>query len=448
MHPSTTARPRAPGLAAALALLLPAAVPAQNISPETPLRLDYRLGFGIEHNDNILRTLDAAQSETLLLPRLAFALASDSERLSLQAAGDLEFRSYQNNSFDNELNTRLGLRGSFNILPQRLSWVFEDYLGLQPVDASAVDRPDNRQRTNVLVTGPTLSLRPSANSRLLGELRYVDSWAEETADFNSERISLAVRGLRQTSPRMSLSANLEYGDVEFDRADSRGQPYRRTDAYGRIDRRGARSEWSLDLGGSRIAPDTGDSLSGLLARARLAFEPTESSRIEARLSRQFADAVQDLVFAAPRLEDFDQPISLPSLRTSFLSADLYRGIDASVGYVRDSAVGFLRADAYSRELDYLENDTLDQEVRGAVLGASRQLRSNLALSGFVGVDWRNYRFDGREDRESSAGLALRWQWLRNLGLDVGYSHNRRDSDVATQVFRENRVSLTLTYTRR
>jgi hypothetical protein len=236
MHPSITATPRA--LAATLALLLPAAVAAQNISPETPLRLEYRLGFGIEHSDNILRTPDAAQSETLLMPRLAFALASDSERLSLQAVGDLDFRSYQNNSFDSELNTRLGLRGSFNILPQRLSWVFEDYLGLQPVDALAVDRPDNRQRTNVLVTGPNLSLRPSANSRLLGELRYVDSWAEETADFNSERVSLALRGLRQTSPRMSLSANLEYGDVEFDRADSRGVPYRRTDAYGRIDRRG------------------------------------------------------------------------------------------------------------------------------------------------------------------------------------------------------------------
>ena len=82
-----------------------------------------------------------------------------------------------------------------------------------------------------------------------------------------------------------------------------------------------------------------------------------------------------------------------------------------------------------------------------MLGASRQLRSNLALSGFVGVDWRDYSFDGREDREASAGLALRWQWLRNLGVDFGYSHNRRDSDVATQTYRENRVSLTLTYTR-
>jgi len=415
---------------------------------ERPLRLDYRLGFRAEHSDNIRRTESDRISDTVLAPNLAFVLDSDSTRLLLQAAGDAEYRTYRDDSFANELYARVGLRADWRILPERLSWAVEDYLGRQPINALAIDVPDNQQRTNIFATGPTLALRPSPTTRVLTELRYLDSYAEETADFNSQRVSLAVRALWQQNATSSLAGNVEFADVDFDREGSTIDPYQRLDAYARIDRRGARIEWSADVGGSRIDFDgpEGDR-SGPLLRLRYAHALNDITRLELTGARSFSDAVEDLVFSAPRLEDFDLPVGLPRLRGSFLTADPYRETGVAAALSRAGARLFLRADAYWRDQEYLLSTDLDQEVRGLRVALSRPLRSNLALAGFAGIDRRDYTSINREDRESVLGLRLDWQVATNLELEFGIARDRRDSSAAGEDYRDNRVFVGVIYNR-
>lgn len=448
--PPRTAKRRVLALALGLAAasLLPSAGAQQAASaPLEGARLDYRLGLRIEHSDNITRVAEAAVTDTVLAPNLAFSLSSEGERLSLRATGDAEYLSYRDDSFASELNLRAGLQGNLRLLPERLSWAFEDYVGRQPIDAFAVDRPDNQQRTNVFATGPTLSLRPSPTSRVLAELRYLDSWAEETAEFNSERLSFALRALWQRSATSSLSAHAETSDAEFERGGGVLDGFRRNDAYVRYDRRGAAIEWSADVGGSRIDFDGGGDDSAALLRLRYAQALTDSSRLELRAQRQFSDAVADLAFSAPRIEDFDLPIGLPGLRGGFLSPEPFLETGASLGFSRRSPRLFLRAEAYAREQDYLLGPELDQDGRGLRLALSRPLRSALALGAYASLDRRGYDALDRVDRETSLGLQLDWRILANLDLSLGLLRARRDSSAAGQDFTDNRVLLGLVYRR-
>lgn len=432
-------------LATALAL---ACLPLQaQVAGERPLRLDYRLGLGIEHSDNIRRTPAEPISETVLLPNLAFALSGDGERFSVQAAGDAEFRDYRDGAFDSELRTRMGLSAAWRILPERLSWSFEDYLGRQPIDAFAIDRPDNQQRTNVLVTGPTLSLRPDPRTRVLAELRYVDSWAQRTREFNSDRWNLALRGLRQFSTTHAGSAHLEYSDTRFERTSATVQSFERLDGFLRWDRRAARTELSIDVGASRIDFEDAESRDGSLLRLNARWLPDEAQSVELSAARQYSDAVADLIGAAPRLEDFELPVGLPSLRSTFLNPDVYRDTRFGIGHTRRGARLFSRIDAYWRDQDYARSDALDQKVRGASLGLSRPLRETLSLNLYASIDRREYQLDAREDQDSLVGLALRWQWLRNLEVEFGASRARRSSDLASQAFEENRYFLGILYRR-
>lgn len=430
-----------------IALATPAIVTAQEGSGERPLRLDYRLGFGIEHSDNIRRTAVDPISETVLLPSLAFALSGEGDRFSLQAAGDAEFRDYRDAGFDSELRTRLGLSAAWRILPERLAWTFEDYLGRQPIDGFAIDRPDNQQRTNVLVTGPTLSLRPDPRTRLIAELRWIDSWAQRTREFNSDRWNLALRGLRQFSPTHSGSAHLEYSDIRFERVSDTVQSFERLDGFLRWDRRAARVELSADAGASRIRFEDGADRDGSLLRLRASWLPDESQRLELRGARQYSDAVADLIGAAPRLEDFELPVGLPSLRSTFLNPDVYRESSFGLGHARTSPRLFSRLDVYLRDQDYARSDFLDQRVSGASLGLSRPLRDTLSLNFYASTDRREYTLAAREDRDSLYGIALRWAWLRNLELEFGASRAQRRSDLAAESFDENRFFLGLRYRR-
>lgn len=439
-------RPRTGLVAAALLGLVSTPLLAQD-GAERPLRLDYRFGFGIEHSDNVRRAPTDPISETVLLPTVAFALSGDGDRFSVQAAGDAEYRDYRDGSFDSELRTRLGLSAAWRILPERLSWNFEDYLGRQPIDAFAIDRPDNQQRTNVLVTGPTLSLRPDPRTRVLSELRYINSWAQRTREFNSDRWSLALRGLRQFSATQTGSAHLEYTDTRFDLPSATVQSFERLDGFLRWDRRAARTELSADVGASRIDFEDAQQREGSLLRLRMRWLPDESQSVELRAARQFSDAVADLIGAAPRLEDFELPVGLPSLRSTFLNPDVYRDTSFGVGHTRNGQRLFSRIDAYWRDQDYARSDALDQKVRGISLGLSRPLRETLSLNFYASLDRREYTLEAREDRDSLYGLALRWQWLRNLELELGVSRASRRSDLTSQEFDENRYFLGLIYRR-
>ncbi|UXI66341.1 outer membrane beta-barrel protein [Tahibacter amnicola] len=413
-------------------------------------RLNYRVGMSVGHSDNIARSPTTPVAATVLAPWVGFALTELTDRWSVQATGDLEHRRYSGGHFDSETRGRVGVRAAWQWVPQRLSWSFEDVLSDQPVNSFAADQPGNRQLANVLVTGPTLALRPSPTMRLLGELRYVNTHAEKSTEFNGDRFGLNVRSLWQLRPDRELSANMESTDLHFDQSATGTRDYRRYDAFLRFSQRGSRLEGVVDAGRSwlRYADSARDSnLSVPALRVRANLDLTDSTRLELRATRQASDAAQDLIDSAPRVEDYALPIGLPDLRPGVVSADVYRERLAGAGIAHRTQSYYVRADVLSRELDYQREQAQDQNTDGWRLAVSRQANARLGLGAFASGEERRYLAGGRTDRDGQVGLNLQWRWTRRLGITLELSRTERDSSDPAQSYTDRRVLFSLSYVR-
>jgi hypothetical protein len=125
-------------------------------------------------------------------------------------------------------------------LPERLDWVFQDYMSPQQINDLASSSPDNEQQVNLFVTGPTLYARFGAATRGQFDLRYGNSYAEENDDFNGDRYSAAARVLHDLDATSAISGNLEAADVEYDDS-AQTSDYKRYDAYVGYKRKGPSS---------------------------------------------------------------------------------------------------------------------------------------------------------------------------------------------------------------
>jgi hypothetical protein len=415
-----------------------------------PDGLNWRLGLSVEHSDNMARR-PVAVSETVIEPTLAFAYLKEGSRGELEAAGSASYRRYQQGRFDNETLQQIGLTGRWVLAPERLSWALQSVITDQPVNPFGVDAPDNRQRTQVLVTGPTLAVRPSTNVRLLGELRFMDTGAERTPEFDGQRAAAAARLLYQRSPVSALSAEFESIDAEFDRAGA-APDYRRDNAFLRYSRLGARGDWNADIGYSQVRFD--DTFAGFsreeslpMARLRVAHALTDITRLEIDLQRGFGDSVEDLLDGAPRADDYALPIGRTAIRDTTLSSDLFEQTGGRLGLSHRSEATYFRIDGRWRRQEYLRATGLDQTIRGFVVSANRQVRATFSLGAQAGVEWRRFGAIERRDRDSRIALVANWRTSRRTGLSFELSHGERSSTEAQQVFDDNRALVTFNLVR-
>lgn len=415
-----------------------------------PDGLNYRLGLSVEHSDNMARRPDPV-SDTVIAPTLGFAYLVQGGRGDFEAAGSASYRHYQQGRFDDEWLQQIGANGRWVIAPERLSWAFQAALSDQPVNPFGVDAPDNRQRTDVFLTGPTLALRPSPTVRVLGELRYMQTGAERTPEFDGDRIAGAVRTLYQRSETTAVSGELESIDVDFDR-DGLAPDYRRDNAFLRYARVGSRGEWNADLGYSqvefdRLVPGLDRKESSALARLRVAYRLSDLTQLEVDVQQGFGDSAQDLLDGAPRAEDYALPIGRTVLRGATLSADLFEQTGGRVSMSHRDESTYLRVDGLWRRQEYLRATGLDQTIRGLTVSANRQVRATFSIGAQAGVEWRRFATIDRSDRDARVALLANWQSSRRTGFTFELSRGERQSSDAQQVFDDNRVLVTFNLVR-
>lgn len=419
--------------------------------PAAGWELDYRLDLRLEHASNVARRAEAID-DLIVSPRLSVALREEGDRLSLAAAGDIERRLYQRSGFADENLARIGLRGNWKILDERLGFAFEDAISEQPIDSFAADAPDNRQRVHVWTAGPTLSLRPSARSRISVELRGGASDAQRNREFNAQRSSLAARGLLELDTLSSLSTHVELGQVDFDLALGATPDYQRRNLFARYDRRLQSGELSLDAGWTEIdferqAGQPARRLDEPLLRLRFGLQINPRLRLDARVQRQISDAAQDVLDAAPTPAQFEQTIAAADLRTTVVSSEVFTEQGASLGLVRSAASWSLAGLGYLREQRYQRAADLDQDLQGLSLTLGRQIRARQQVSLFAASEWRDFVTTGRDDRDLRYGLNWTFQRTRRLAFGVELSRSDRDSSDPAQRFEDERVLVTLSLRR-
>jgi len=411
-------------------------------SSTSAAELEYVLDLGFERTDNVTLSSTDRISQDIARAGLGFNLSEQGASLQASIAGHIDARAYLDNAFSDTLDGVLSGRVNWVAVPQRLSFTIEDHLGLQSIDTFAAETPNNRQQTNVLSLGPTLFFDLSRNLRGEAELRYVDSDAEVTEEFNSQRLGLAMRAVRELSPISRVSINVHGQQVDFE-ADEIARDYDRFDAFARYARELARFDLAFDAGYSRLAyADSQDRRSSPLLRADLGWRPSERSRFGIALSQQFSDAAID----AMRGVDTSQGVPGAELVGNMVvtsSAFKQRRLALDYAYTGDRATFTIAP--YVDKIDYVDSDGFDQRNYGARAGMIWRLSSNLSLDLSAIHQTIDYDQLVREDETRQLGASLRRQWSSHWSSRIEWANYRRESTIAGLDAEQNTVFLSLTY---
>ena len=415
-------------------------------------RVDYSIDFGVERNDNVLLTPTDEIETTILRPGFGFSLVQESSTVQAEFSGRGEFLDYRDDRFDDTLEGTLSGRLNWVIIQERLSFTFEDSLTVQPVNTLFADSPGNRQQVNVVSLGPTLLFNPGQSLHGAAELRFINSDAEVTEEFNSDRVNLAIRAIKDLTPTSDLSANLQVQRVDFE-DDLIARDYDRTDFYGRYARRLASFDLAVDAGLSRIDyHEGGGDRSEPLYRVQAAWRPDDRHRLSLRATSQFSDTASDALTgietgASATGEAPVVPGQIPIGDVVVNSSPFeVRGLDLEYALVTPRMTAVV-APYYSR-LRYIDSDEFDQNTSGVLGEVTWRANPRLLLGATGGVGRVSYIELDREDRTSEFGVHADYRWSRRLSSRFSATRYRRDVSVAGEDADQTVLMFTLTYRNR
>ena len=435
---SSTAPCKFPNLAlsVALAAAFPGIVQAA--------RINYETGVSLLHSDNIDLSPTDPVSDTVLSPLIRFDLEQTGSTLQVKARGNLEFLHYLENTFGDEVRGEFAGQLNWTVQPERMNFVVEDYLTRQPVNVLTGFSPNNQQQVNVFVAGPSFFVRWSDATRGQFDLRYSNTYAADSQNFNGNRYNAAARALHEISVTQQLSANIEATRVEFNQDTT--PSYTRYDGYASYTRNLRSIDYNIDLGYSRLQPSgTQSDESTPLMRGSLDWKVSPRSVISARLYRQFSDTAQDLI---TRSSELDGPaISDLSYADVLVGPDVFRQRRVELGYGFTGERLTFSARPYYERIHYVQLLGQDQRSRGGYLEVGYRLRPLLTLALLAAQENRDFDVLARSDRDFTADVSLTNQFTRHWIGRIDLERRKRDSSVALQSYTENAVILTFTYRR-
>ncbi len=407
-------------------------------------RVDYRVDAGVENNSNVTMSPSDPIEQRYLRTGLGFSVVEDVSALQLNLDGRVEYRDYEDDIFTDTVDGTLSGRMNWVAIPGRLFFQVQDNLTVQPVNSLVPDGPGNRQQVNVFSAGPTMLFNWTPSLHGQAELRYMNSDAEVTDEFNSQRLAAAVRTIKELSPTSRMSFNVQAQRVDFD-DDIVARDYNRYDAYGRYVRDLANFELGADLGYSRIDYRRGQSRSEPLLRADAQWNPSPHSRLTAAVSSQFSDTATDALAGIQSESTIPQNVLTGD---AVVNASPYRVRGFDLGY-RYTATRFnVSVAPYAQNRDYVDSDTFDQKTRGARFDMHWLMRRTLTLGSYATWERLDYTQLNREEKTSRVGVTLEYQWAPRWSARLYGERYKRDSTEANHDVAQNIVYLSIAYSNR
>lgn len=448
-----------------LALLFALPCSAQSSSQSSSLRLDYELGIGAAHSDNIGLDNDNKRSETVLSPSISLQANKDSADMQVKARGTFQYATYLNNQFDDDFIGDFAGQMNWHVMPERLALVVADYLGRTPINLLNGLSAGNQQEINVFTVGPTLYLRPGASTQAQIDVRLTDTRSSDTKDFDSKRGMVGASVFHGLDQTQSVSFTVEAGKVEFDT--SSDNDYNRYNAFVGYRRQAARGYLELAGGYTRLrykepgtisAPLPGfpdvtlgprpRTQSGPLARLDANLQLTQQTRISAHARYELTDAANDMVVRNSR---FDEPM-LPDLTSPNLlvAPNVYMQRRFQLGYDFNNERLSAYVSPYIERVTYEDGTNFEWRSRGVYASAGYRLRPRLDLLASGSFERREIgRETGlvRNDRDTLLRLQLNYAFSRHVGGWAGVQRRQRNSAVASADYTENMVMAGFTYKR-
>ena len=408
-------------------------------------RIDYEVGVSWLHSDNIgLSEIDEV-SDDVVSPWIQFNAEQTGSVLRFGLNGNVRYDTYLDNTFDDGVQGELAGSLNWTLLPERIDFVVEDNLTRQSINVLSGFSPGNQQQVNVFTAGPTFRARFNESTRGQIDLRYTDTYAEESTDFNGSRYSIAAQLRRRLRGTDELSFHVNAMETDYD-VDGEFFNYTRYDAYAGYQSTLASLDLEAELGYSRIEPkNSGDDSSSPLFRGNIAWRVSPRSTFTTQFNYELADAAHNLAFrpAVPGGPVIDGPID-PGLP---IGPQTFRQRRLVLGYQFSTERLTLGINPYYERIRYLATSTENQDITGITLNADYQLRPLTTFSLVAVRQKREYDDIFRSDTSTIFNFGVSRQFTRHWNGRVYVQRAERDSSSFSQSYVENSVFLSISWRR-
>lgn len=397
-----------------------------------PLTLD--LTASTRYSDNITKRNNNTRED------MEHRIGLQAQKLSSEGvcqgalSSNLGFFTYQRNTFDNRVSGELDLNGYCQSV-NWFRWNLRDTLRDRRTVATDPDTPENRERRNVLATGPTFFWALSPRVELFTDLEYQITRFERSTANDSDRYIASLGGQRQFSTRFNAGISVSHSEIDLFR---RGEEITRDNLSLNFSHRGNNDRFTGRVGHTWLESEQGPFISDNTAiTGELGYERRfeAGTRLELQVNRDLTDTSTDLDVQIPGLELDLRETSV--VQVTSLSATLVQPIRPV------SQVSFMVG--YS-ESDFQRVDTREERYTG-VMGLSHQFSDR--LGGNVDLSYQRKDFDqgdGLLVHTVRPRLGLDYRQTRNFTWDAGVGLERRyETGGPGREYEEHFVSLGLTW---
>jgi hypothetical protein len=417
--------------------------PDRLTSSAPPQTLTYGVDAGVGETDNVTLVHTDKISQTMAVADADFDYQEQSSRLNVDAKGNFTYLDYLQNAYHDELLGRFDGSANLALIPQRLTWVLQDDFGKMAVDPFTPTVPTNLENVNYVSTGPDVTLH-------VGGLSFVNMSARvsrvdyEISPYTNNRAQGSLAWGWQLSALSSVSLNGDTERVLFENT-VLNTDFDRSNVFARYTLQGARTELSVDLGGTTVQ-ENGTSNHGGLATISLSRVLSASSKLTVAFGRELTDGSTSF----SGLQGGAQGVvgTAPAATTS----ENYTTNYGSVGwtYLRNrTSIAFSgrwEKDLYAGFplLDHTMTTAEFRMERSMTRSLTAQLLGRLFKSDYDRVSLGSIAGSPNNDTESVAA-ALIWRHGRGLEVKLQCEHTTYTTSPNDTGYRENRVYLKVGY---
>jgi hypothetical protein len=424
------------GLGAAIAGCCGLTLATVGNAQEEPDRATLDLYLGAERSDNITRVPVDEVTDTTGIGRAAVVFEQHRPRLDTEITGDLQYRHYLDDTYDDEVVGGATADIGWGILPDRFVWVFQDNYGQIMTDPLGSDTPDNRESFNYFSTGPDITVPLGERTALLLSGRWSDTYYEDSPEGN-QGIEGHAGIARKLSDQTTVSLNGSVNDITYDE-DEIFPDYKITEGFMRMESESAQTTFSADLGYAE-ADRGGRKSDGPLVRLNVSRRITSRSTLTLDAGHEFDDTGQ-----AFRVDQTGQGVG-PDTDDTLAAGDVFLHTYGYLTLATEQERTVFSATVYGRKERHEDETELDRDLIGGSLFWSRRLSPRMDFDLTAGYSDEKFVTGDVAFKEWNAGAGIGWRFTEAVSMRLSITHFEGSGDGTVRDYDENRAYVGIRY---
>ncbi|MDH3689328.1 MAG: hypothetical protein OEU36_07585 [Gammaproteobacteria bacterium] len=403
---------------------------AENVMAE----FDFEVQTGLVRTDNLGRLRDSEVDDAIAGAGVSIRYEEIRPNADVELLANVSYLEYLDNSFEPETLEAVSAAIEYTVIPDLFTWSLDDTSGQQILDPLQAITPSNREATNILATGPDISVRFGQRWTTTLGGRYIDNYYE-IRELDNERLVGLLSVQRELSINRAISLEINTQRVEFDDT-SLNDDYDRDNLYllftsetghtaievslGRTELRGLETTESGPLFALDASRQIGaySELTGAIGSGL-----TDGGEIFQFLGGGDLGATQDIVGVSDPLRNRYVVGGF-----SFLRQQTNIGVTARVS-----------------DEEFVTRSDLDRGLSNLLVYFSREFQSGWETRISASMGRRRFELSDRRDEDVAVRMAVSRRVGRQARLNFSYDYIQRDSSEVDVEYEENRIGFGFSY---